>query len=239
MNPATANNRTNFILIRLPVLTISIFFICFIIASLAYPGSSIEHLNFETDKYSITHNFLSDLGRLSTTTGVPNTTSAILFNGSLVLVGLTLILFYRGFHNVFVTHKDSAKSIQFSRYAKPVGLIAGILFAGVGIIPLDLHFGLHVFCANYAFLTLFVLSVLHSLTVFYSKKLSNHYAIGYMIFCVVLLFFLYLVFFGPRITPGTSFSEADLMLQVISQKSIVLTLIVSLLAQVYGLKRLT
>ena len=237
MNSETLKNKTKFMVSRLPV--ISIFFICFIIASLAYPGSSIEHLNFETDKYSLTHNFLSDLGRLTTSSNMPNTTSAILFNGSLALVGITLILFYRGFHNVFVTNNDSEQSIKFSRYAKLVGLVAGILFAGVGIVPLDLHVDLHIFCANYAFLTLFIMSILHSLTVYHSKNLNNIYAIGYMIFCVVLLFFLYLIFFGPRITPGTNFSEADLMLQVISQKSIVLTLIASLLAQVYGLKRIT
>ena len=116
---------------------------------------------------------------------------------------------------------DSAKSIKFASWSMPVGLVAGLLFAGVGIVPHDLHFAAHVFFANYAFLVLFVLCVLHSLTVYHSNFLSNRYALGYMLFCILLLIYLYIIFFGPKISPGTNFTETDLMIQVISQKSIV------------------
>ena len=64
--------------------------------------------------------------------------------------------------------------------------------------------------------------------------MSNKYALGYMLFCVVLLIYLYIIFLGPRIGPNTQYSETDLMIQVISQKSIVLSLILSILIQVYG-----
>ena len=83
-------------------------------------------------------------------------------------------------------------------------------------------------------LILFVLCILHSLTVYHSKFMSNKYALGYMLFCVVLLIYLYIIFLGPRIGPNTQYSETDLMIQVISQKSIVLSLILSILIQVYG-----
>jgi hypothetical protein len=153
-------------------------------------------------------------------------------------VGATLIFFYRRFKSVFPALEDSPKSIFFSKLASPVGLVVGILYAGVGLIPHDLHFAAHVFCAQYAFLTLFFLSILHSLTIYYSKHMSSRYALGYLAFLVVLLYYLYLLFWGPSIGPGVDFSEADLMLQVIAQKSIVFTFILSLLVQVYGFHKL-
>ena len=64
--------------------------------------------------------------------------------------------------------------------------------------------------------------------------MSNRFALGYMLFCIVLLVYLYIIFSGPSIGPNTQYSEMDLMLQVISQKTIVLSLILFILFQVYG-----
>lgn len=228
------NTRIYFGLVRFPLLSISIFFVCFLTAAFLFPGSEIEHLHFKSDMYSLSHNFLSGLGSLETSSGVINTPSSIIFNGSLVLVGATLVLFYMRFKDLFRTIADTDKSIKFARFSQPVGLVAGALFAGVGFVPHDLHFGAHVFFANYAFLVLFILSILHSLTVYHSKFISNRYALGYMLFCIVLLVYLYIIFLGPKIGPGTDYTESDLMIQVISQKSIVLSLILSILFQVYG-----
>jgi len=228
------NTRLYFGLVRFPIISISVFFICFLLAAFLFPGSEIERLNFKSEMYSLSHNFLSGLGSLETSSGEINTPSAILFNGSLILVGSTLMLFYRRFKEMFQAIGDSAKSIKFARWSMPVGLVAGLLFAGVGIVPHDLHFAAHVFFANYAFLVLFVLCVLHSLTVYHSNFMSNKYALGYLLFCIVLLIYLYIIFLGPQIGPGTLFTERELMLQVISQKSIVLSLILSILIQVYG-----
>ena len=228
------HQKISFGLVRFPIISISVFFICFLLAAFLFPGSEIERINFKSEMYSLTHNFLSGLGGLKTSSGEINTSSALLFNGSLVLVGSTLVLFYIRFKEMFQIIGDSAKSIKFASWSKPVGLVAGVLFAGVGFVPYDLHFGAHVFFANYAFLVLFVLCVLHSLTVYHSNFISNRYALGYMLFCIVLLMYLYIIFLGPKIGPGTYFTERELMLQVIAQKSIVLSLILSILVQVYG-----
>ena len=61
---------------------------------------------------------------------------------------------------------------------------------------------------------------------------------GYVAFCMVLLVYLRIIFFGPQIGPGRDFSEADLMLQVIAQKGIVLTFMAAMLHQVYGFYQL-
>ena len=238
--------KAKFYLVKLPITSILVFFSCCVIAALIYPGSQKEIIGYQSEMYSFTHNFLSELGSLQTNTDETNpaiiqednTPSMLLFNGSLILIGATLMLFYVQFKKVFVLIEDSSKAQFYAKITMPVGLLAGFFYAGVGLVPHDLHFGAHVFFANYAFLTLFFLCILHSITVYHSNYLSNNYVIGYIAFCVVLFIYLRIIFFGPQIGPGKIYSEADLMLQVISQKSIVLTFMAAILHQVYGFNKL-
>lgn len=233
-------------LVKLPVISITLFFFCCVIAALIYPGSHKEIIGYQSDYYSFTHNFLSELGSLKTNTDETNpeiiiennTPSMILFNGSLILIGVTIMLFYFQFKKIFKQIQDSKRALFFAKLTMPVGLIAGFFFAGVGVVPHDLHFRAHVFFANYAFLTLFFLCILHSITVYYSKMLSNIYVIGYLTFCIFLFIYLRIIFFGPQIGPGKVYTENDLMLQVISQKSIVLIFMAAILHQVYGFDKL-
>ena len=238
--------KAHFYLVKLPVISVVVFFFCCIIAAIIYPGSHKEIIEYESEVYSFTHNFLSELGSLKTNTDETNPKiiqednipSMILFNGSLILIGATLMLFYVKFKMVFTLIKDSYKARVYAKITLPVGLLAGFFYAGVGFVPHDLHFATHVFFANSAFLVLFFLCILHSITVYYSNFLSNNYVIGYISFCVVLFIYLYIIFFGPQIGPGKIFTEKELMLQVISQKSIVLTFMAAILNQVYGFNKI-
>jgi magnesium-transporting ATPase (P-type) len=134
--------------------------------------------------------------------------------------------------------KDSYRTRLYAKITLPVGLLAGFFYAGVGLVPHDLHFATHVFFANSAFLILFFLCILHSITVYHSNFVSNNYVIGYIAFCIVLFIYLYIIFFGPQIGPGKIFSEKELILQVVSQKSIVLTFMAAILHQVYGFNKI-
>ena len=233
-------------LVRLPIISIVVFLICCIIAAIIYPGSHKEIIDYKSEVYSFTHNFLSELGSLKTNTDETNpkiiqednTPSMILFNGSLILIGATLMLFYVEFKKVFTLIKDSYKTRLYAKITLPVGLLAGFFYAGVGFVPHDLHFATHVFFANSAFLILFFLCILHSITVYHSNFVSNNYVIGYIAFCIVLFIYLYIIFFGPQIGPGKIFSEKELILQVVSQKSIVLTFMAAILHQVYGFNKI-
>lgn len=238
--------KARFYLVKLPVASVVVFFFCCIIAAITYPGSHKEIIEYESEVYSFTHNFLSELGGLKTNTDETNpkiiqednTPSMILFNGSLILIGATLMLFYVKFKKVFTLIKDSYKARLYAKITLPVGLLAGFFYVGVGCVPHDLHFATHVFFANSAFSALFFLCILHSITVYNSNFISNNYVIGYIAFCVVLFIYLYIIFFGPQIGPGKTFSEKELMLQVISQKSIVLTFMAAILHQVYGFNKI-
>ena len=238
--------KARFYLVRLPIISIVIFLISCIIAAIIYPGSHKEIIEYKSEAYSFTHNFLSELGSLKTNTDETNpkiiqednTPSMILFNGGLILIGATLMLFYVEFKKVFTLIKDSYKTRLYAKITLPVGLLAGFFYAGVGLVPHDLHFATHVFFANSAFLILFFLCILHSITVYHSNFVSNNYVIGYIAFCIVLFIYLYIIFFGPQIGPGKIFSEKELILQVVSQKSIVLTFMAAILHQVYGFNKI-
>ena len=238
--------KTRFYLVTLPKISIIIFFLCCVLAALIYPGSQKEIIGYKSNMYSFTHNFLSELGSLKTNTDEKNpliiqkdnTPSMLLFNGSLILIGITLMLFYVHFKKVFTMIKDSRKTKLFANISMPVGLLAGFFYAGVGFVPHDLDFPTHVFFANYAFLTLFFLCILHSITIYHSNFLGNNYVIGYVSFCILLFIYLRIIFFGPQIGPGKIYSEKDLMLQVISQKSIVLTFMAAVLHQVIGFNKI-
>ena len=238
--------KARFYLVRLPIISIVIFLVCCIIAAKTYPGSHKEIIEYKSEVYSFTHNFLSELGSLKTNTDETNpkiikednTPSMILFNGSLILIGATLMLFYVEFKNVFTLIKDSYKTRFYAKITLPVGLLAGFFYAGVGFVPHDLHFATHIFFANSAFLILFFLCILHSITVYHSNFVSNNYVIGYIAFCIALFIYLYIIFFGPQIGPGKIFNEKELVLQVVSQKSIVLTFMAAILHQVYGFNKI-
>ena len=197
--------RARFYLVRLPIISIVVFLICCIIAAIIYPGSHKEIIEYKSEVYSFTHNFLSELGSLKTNTDETNpkiiqednTPSMILFNGSLILIGATLMLFYVEFKKVFTLIKDSYKTRLYAKITLPVGLLAGFFYAGVGLVPHDLHFATHVFFANSAFLILFFLCILHSITVYHSNFVSNNYVIGYITISIVHSIYLYIIFFGP------------------------------------------
>ena len=233
-------------LVSLPVIAITTFFVLNALAAYLYPGCTKEVIDYQSDHYSFTHNFLSGLGSMQTNTDnvnteierIDNTPSMLLFNTSLVIIGFSVFMFYAFFNKFFVAFKDNEKAIRFSRYTKPFGMIAGIFYAGVGLVPHDLHFGLHIFFAHGAFSVLLVVCSLHALAVYNSKKLHNVYALGYVLFCLFLAAYLFIIFFGPAIGPAKDYSENDLILQVVAQKTIVLTFICSILIQIHGIRKL-
>ena len=162
----------------------------------------------------------------------------LFFNSSLLCVGIILITFYINFPKLFRYKEDSVKSRKFSQVCQYIGPLTGIMFAGVGAVPHDLSFGWHVFFANWAFLTLLPLSIAHTLAFKHSNYIKSKYSLGYMIFCILLVAYVYLIFWGPQIEPDGIFTSKDLAIQVIAQKAIVLTFIVSMIYQTVGVRKI-
>jgi hypothetical membrane protein len=234
-------------LIYTPASAIATFLVFCSAAIVLYPGCTIEGIGYTSNHYSFTHNFLSALGSIQSNTDninldiprLDNTPSMLLFNSAMVFIGFSVSMFYVHFHKLFVEIGDCTKAIKQATYTKPLGIAAGLFYAGVGLVPHDLHFGLHVLMAYGAFSMLLVVCMLHAATLFKSEKINNWYALGYVMFCVFLATYLLIIFLGPKIGPGLIYTENQLVLQVVAQKSIVICFISAMLVQVYGLKKIS
>jgi len=239
-------NKIRFFLITFPCIVILNFFISSSIAIAIYPGSEKDVIDYKSDHYSFTHNFFSELGSLKTNGNrtnyaikkMNNTSSMLLFNSALILIGISISLFYVFFYRIFQLFEDSKKAKFYSSKTKFIGIIVGIFFAGIGLIPVDLHFKAHILVAQGAFCSLFILSMIHFLALRNSILFKSLYSYGYFIFSILLISYLCIVFFGPKIHPGIIFSESDLMLQVVAQKVIVLSFILTILFQAIGIRKI-
>tara|TARA_B100000767_G_scaffold275735_1_gene314849 strand:+ start:31866 stop:32381 length:516 start_codon:yes stop_codon:yes gene_type:complete len=123
-------------------------------AAYLHPGSEKEGIGYKSNHYSFNHNFLSELEELKTNTNQynpaiirkNNTPSMLLFNGGLILIGATLMLFYIQFKEVFEVLNDSKKTQFYARLSNQylLGYLSfcillfiylGILFFGPEIGP--------------------------------------------------------------------------------------------------------
>jgi hypothetical membrane protein len=105
----------------------------FIIISLAampfYGGGTAW--NHTADGYTFWQNFLSDLGRTVAYNSVENTVSSPLFNGSMVLFGVTLVLLYSSAFRLFSSSLGYIITIT--------GILSGIGMAIIASAPDNLY----------------------------------------------------------------------------------------------------
>ena len=79
---------------KLPRFAMMSFIFLNVTAILLYAGGNMSDYNYEG--YSFIRNFFSDLGRRYSFSGTSNLISCVLFNTSLLIVGLTfMMLFYK------------------------------------------------------------------------------------------------------------------------------------------------
>ena len=64
--------KSRFYLVQLPVISITVFFCCCLLAAFLFPGSQKEGIGYASEYYSFTHIFLSELGSLKTNTDETN-----------------------------------------------------------------------------------------------------------------------------------------------------------------------
>ena len=131
--------KAKFYLVKLPITSILVFFSCCVIAALIYPGSQKEIIGYQSEVYSFTQfpqwarEFTNQYWRnQSGNYQEDNTPSMLLFNGSLILIGATLMLFYVQFKKVFVLIEDSSKAQFYAKITTPVGLLA-VFYAGLDL----------------------------------------------------------------------------------------------------------
>ena len=190
--------------------TISVF-----ISMFFYPGGNIHDPS--QIGYSISHNFLSDLGGYKSHSGLSNLISFLIFNFSMILftlIGISFLFIPKLF-------KEDIISFIISIIGSMFLFFGTIFFAGVGLTPYDLYLDEHIFFALNAFRLLIPGLILYFFVLMRSS-VSKKYSL--MIFCLLFFTFLYVIYQIVSDSPLTSIEQ--MVEQAIIQKVITLVNIV-------------
>ena len=195
---------------------VTIFFTISVFVSMFfYPGGNIHDPS--QLGYSISHNFLSDLGGYKSQSGLPNLISFLIFNFSMILftlIGISFLFIPKLF-------KEDIISFIISIIGSAFLFFGTLFFAGVGLTPYDLYLDEHIFFAINAFRLLVPGLVLYFFVLIRSS-VSKKYSV--MIFCLLFFTFLYVVYQIISDSPLTSIEQ--MVEQAIIQKIITLVNII-------------
>jgi hypothetical protein len=120
----------------------------------------------------------------------------IFFTIALTIWGLSLIPFFLALRTLF-TEKQIEKIL--STIGSFLGIIAAIGLIGIAYTPADILGLLHIIFVYIAYLSLFILGVLYSITLFRSKILPRQYAIVFLIWTVLFFLTLSMGIIGQKI----------------------------------------
>jgi len=198
------------------------------VAMLVYPGGAVYEP--DANHYLFFRNSFSDLGATRTPSGHPNLSSNLLFLLALSSIGIALILASSNW-KVIVARRQTAKVAGFASQA--LGTIAGLGFIGIAITPwdlvLDAHNDFDFVRAAFCFLLAYDLCVL---VIQLRNRWSPSYTIANAIYLVLLLGYVGILFFGPRLD-----TKSGLEFQVAAQKIIVYASAVNLGLQAMSVRR--
>ncbi len=192
-------------------------------SALRYPGGTFR--DHATSGYSITHNFLSDLGMTVAHDGEPNRLGAMLFVLSLIvlLVGLGGCLL--GFVRM---HSDAPASRPWTWAAAGVGALVTAAFVGVALTPENGPLALHIAFTRFGFRAFPFVALLMAVATRRDPRAPRQVAAVWMLFTVALVAYVGVLDFGPRVSaPG------GLVTQVVAQKLVVVIAVLTIVYQSY------
>jgi len=203
---------------------IGVFIVLNIVSMIFYPGGTI--IDKDTEGYLFFYNFLSNLGEITARNGKNNFISSILFNSSLVLLSISILLFYTKFFQFFNLNKKSYNMIRIAL----IFLLSSIVsFICVALFTADeTSFDLHVFFVKLAFRSLFLFTILQSIAIYFNPQMSNRLLFVSTIFSLSVLFFILIMDYGPNPFENNS----SLFIQVTAQKVIVFCILLNTYFQV-------
>ncbi len=201
-------------LIKLPRVACILFILLFILAMIMYAGGTLNNPE------SIGYSFSSE-----------NIISAIMFNLSLIICGLSFAAYFFYFTKLF--NENTLINIL-AMVGSFAGVIGSICFIGVGLTPHNLFLDLHIVFVNWAFRFFLVTGIMLSIALYKDKRFENQFANGYLIFAI----FTFLYVLVLELAPDPKISDFALVFNVVSQKFIVFTFILSILYQTAGNSKL-
>lgn len=199
-----------------------------IIGMFIYPGGT--RLDAESAGYSFSRNFLSDIARMESYDGTSNLLGTGLYCWALLTLGSASILMFLVLRYIF-REKKWTKIV--SVLMAVTGVFAGTGLIGIGLAPSDVIYDAHMFFVFMAFLFLQASLSLLMICIYGTPRFPNKYAHVLLTTNVILFGYIGLMFYGP----DPSGSDDGLFAQVIGQKIIVYSLILSLVYQAFGAKK--
>ncbi len=225
----TNHIKKQIVLISLPRITVIAFILLQIVGMKFYPGGTIH--NPDSIGYSFSENFFSDMGAYVARNGEPNYLSMIIFAFSLTIASITYVCYYLVLPKMLGNDK---LNYFFACIGSIFAFGGSICLICTGLTPTDLVFESHVFFANNIFHCFLMTAFFYSLVIFRSKLLSKRYAMGYGLFFLAILVYIGVLQFGPSVHSG----QKALVLQVVSQKMIVIIFLISVVHQSFGFEKL-
>lgn len=220
--------------VYIPRFFLAYFFIAIGLAAYFYPGGN--HLDSTQIGYDFTANFLSELGFYKTLSNEINFISAFFFNSAMylnLLVGVGFLMMPKLFN-------ENTYALVCAWIGAVCIFVSCIFFAGVGLTPADLYFPDHIFAVQNAF-NLVILAYLFISFAFFFSTSSNKYTIGTIVMVIVTIAYAVYISGQPVIDPINQkelfyekISMSDLRTNVILQKTVVLSMNVSLLIFSFG-----
>jgi hypothetical protein len=182
---------------------------------LRYPGGTT--LNRSSEGYSLSLNFLSDLGMTVAYSGVSNALGALLFVMSLcaLIVGLGSALL--GFVRLY---SRSVRARRWARAAGVIGLASCVAFSGVALTPEDRAMSLHVSFTMLAWRIVPAASFLLAVASACSPVVPRKIVALWGMLTIILLAYVLVIGWGPSL--GT---VEGLRLQVVAQKVITIAVV--------------
>jgi hypothetical membrane protein len=183
-----------------------------------YPGGTVR--DESTRGYSLTHNFLSDLGSTVALNGERNTAGAVLMGVSVVIMVLVLA----GSIAAAVRLLSAAPGARlFARLAAVVGVLVCAGFLGVAFTPEDRLWRLHMLSTMVAFRSFPVAAALLAIATARDGRFRARATVGWVTLTIVLAGLIAMTHLGPSVD-----TEHGLVTQVITQKIMAATVLVVL-----------
>ncbi len=138
------------------------FLVCCVLAMLFYAGGNVEDRN--APGYSVSQNFVSDLGRTASLSGAPNTTSSRIFNGSLMLFGVCQLPWF-----LFMPMQAWDRPVALW-IAAGIGSLAALALVFAGSNPADLRPATHHLFLFAWVVGIFLSSSIHAIAMLTSRE---------------------------------------------------------------------
>ena len=214
----------------LPSAAIVVFIFLVIMGAMSYEGG--HRLDLNSEGYSFSNNYLSDLGRIKTVAGMDNSIPFYCFNSALIILSVVFSFYFLFLPSVY----DESIEIQnIARVGSFFGFLASICFAGVAYTPADLFIDAHIFFADWLFRLMNLTIVFYAITYIMMKK--NYFIFSFIFGIVALVVTAHIVLsdFGLA-----RFFYEPHTVRVLSQKAATIALIISVpLMTIYNQKRLS